>query len=112
MKSPLFWSPVSQSQPLASPWREAAKPRLSSTKELLWYDGIIHRRDEILDIAMVEGGDECPSQRGEDLARHSSASASRRDISMQACAIATFSQTPAPTRLRGAGGTGKCDRGE
>jgi hypothetical protein len=34
---------------------EAAKPRLSSTKELLWYDGIIHRRDEILDIATVEG---------------------------------------------------------
>ena len=55
MKSPLFWSPVSQTQPLASPWREAAKPRLSSTKELLWYDGIIHRREEILDIATVEG---------------------------------------------------------
>jgi hypothetical protein len=28
---------------------------------------------------------------------NSSASASRRDISLQACAIATFSQTPAPT---------------
>ena len=55
MKSPLFWSPVSHSQPLASPWREAAKPRLSSTKELLWCGDIIHRRDEILDLATVEG---------------------------------------------------------
>jgi hypothetical protein len=36
-------------------WREAAKPRLSSTKELLSCDGIIHRRDENLDIATVEG---------------------------------------------------------
>jgi hypothetical protein len=53
-------------------------------------DGVVHRRDEILDIAAIERRDEGPPQRGENLARQLvGLGLARRDISWQ----------PSPTSL-------------